>query len=99
MGSLEQIDPGVTAAPKAALLRHIAGALAEIPSSLSLGTGKVGKFVLLLICHSWEWERQWTWDSDHITADYGEPWGQVAALQHCIATPLRQQHPQQACTG
>lgn len=86
----------VRAAPKAVLLQDIAGALTKIHSSLSSGVGKGGKIVLLLVCHSWEWERKWTWNSDNITADYGEPLGQVATVQHCPVIPLLHQHPQQA---
>lgn len=56
MGSLEHIDSGVIVVPKAVLphtllvhlLRHL----------ISLDTGEGGKNILLLVCHSWEWERK-----------------------------------------
>lgn len=55
MGSLEQIKPGVTVAPKAVLLQntllvHLLRSL--YPCLWALGKG--GKNALLLICHSWE---------------------------------------------
>ena len=58
--------------------RHIAGARAKVPLSLSLGARKGGKIVLLLIRHSWERERKRTRDSDPVTTGYGEPSSTVA---------------------
>lgn len=79
MGSLEQIDPGVIVAPKAVLLQNTL--LVHLLSSLHPCLWALGKGErMCCYCHSWEWERKWMWDSDHITVGLSGPPGMEAFL-------------------
>lgn len=57
MGSLEQTVSGVTVAPKVVLLHILKVHLLRHLISV-FGHWERRKNVLLLVCHSWEWERK-----------------------------------------